>query len=62
MYQYYFSVAKDGKFLFRTDLFDERDRVIQVEAELASAYPADQGYEITLYKRKATWTSTRVRN
>ena len=47
----FFSVAIEGKHLFRTDWYSELDGVDNIRDELIRAFPAVAGYTIRKYMR-----------
>jgi hypothetical protein len=51
MYEVYFSVSLNGKFLFRTDWDDSFDRNFDVEVALSHRFPKKQGFKISRTQR-----------
>ena len=55
----YFSVSLYGKFVFRTDTFDNAAEAHRVEIVLRKAFDT-AGFNIDRYERQAVWTTRTV--
>lgn len=60
MNRYQFSVARDGKFLFRTDVIKDVAEMRDVESVLLVKFQRADGYVITRNEFPATYTSVEV--
>jgi hypothetical protein len=53
MIEFSFNVALHGKHLFRTVPTDDKALSMQVAKELAERFPADLGFDVSVYEKRS---------
>lgn len=62
MNEYRFNVSLNGKHLFRTDWYNDGCVADVIQAELARAFRAADGYKISRYSRSLSMQSKDIAN
>lgn len=57
MYKYQYSVSKNGKFLFRTDMISSVDDPTGVALALITKFPKEEGYKVMENRYDASYRS-----